>query len=79
MLDTFQKSNLILSQCANITSSKLSFNQELSLSKNSIELYYNKSKRSDIEEQSTIVGYIKLPKLCNQINCSDSYYTLQVC
>lgn len=85
IFDLYKKSMNILNQIANMTSSKLSLNQDLQTKTNVMELNFKKSLLNDFNTNSvkSSEGEVKIPNLCNSLNlnnveCSNQIVTSQV-
>lgn len=65
MLDSFKKTNAILSNVANMTSSHLSINENTTIKTDSMELSFKRSKATDFEDNIPVSeGKIQMPPLC---------------
>ena len=73
LLDSFQKSCIILNQIGNMTAYKLSLGQQNSIKTSSIELNLKRNKALDFSSNVAVSeGQIQMPNLCNVFGVMNS-------
>lgn len=83
-MDSFQKTNAILANVANMTSSHLSLNENTTIKTGSMEMSFKRSKATDFSEDFPVSeGKIKMPPLCESMglqgdDCTNLKLTAQV-
>jgi hypothetical protein len=84
VLDSFRKSVDVLKNVANMTSSKLSLNQNIAMKTKSMEQNFQRSKAADFGNSVPVTeGNIAVPPLCESMGvtgdaCSNLKVTSQV-